>query len=107
MVTGTRWCKAERSALAAVVAFFLVGGGVLYWNSVRTAERVQQEAREQSQIQTEKVRVESMNAAKQITQQMGMSPGEIVQKYGNSTVWINFSWRLFDKETGRSLARRQ
>ena len=90
-------------ALAAVVAFFLVGGGVLYWNSVRTAERVQQEAREQSQIQTEKVRVESMNAAKQITQQMGMSPGEIVQKYGNSTVWINFSWRLFDKETGRPI----
>jgi serine protease Do len=90
-------------ALAAVVAFFVVGGGVLYWNSVKTAERVQQEAQAQSQIQAEKVRVEASNASKQITQQMGMSAGDIVQKYGNSTVWITMSWRLFDKETGRPI----
>lgn len=88
-------------ALAAVVAFFLVGGGVLYWNSMRTADRVQLEAQEQSRVQSEKVRAEANNAAKQITQQMGISAGDIVQKYGNSTVWINFSWRLFDQETGR------
>ena len=90
-------------ALAAVVAFFLVGGGVLYWNSMRTAERVQLEAQQQSQMQAEKVRAEASNAAKQLTQQIGMPPGEIVQKYGNSTVWINFTWRLFDKETGRPI----
>ena len=90
-------------ALAAVVAFFLVGGGVLYWNSMRTAERVQQEAQEQSRMQAEKVRAEASGAAKQLTQQIGMPPGEVVQKYGNSTVWINFTWRLFDKETGRPI----
>jgi serine protease Do len=90
-------------ALAAVVAFFLVGGGVLYWNSMRTAERVQLEAQQQSQMQAEKVRAEASNAAKQLTQQIGMPPGEVVQKYGNSTVWINFTWRLFDKETGRPI----
>jgi serine protease Do len=90
-------------ALAAVVAFFLVGGGVLYWNSMRTAERVQLEAQQQSQMQAEKVRAEAGNAAKQLTQQIGMPPGEVVQKYGNSTVWINFTWRLFDKETGRPI----
>jgi serine protease Do len=87
-------------ALAAVVAFFLVGGGVLYWNSMRTAERVQLEAQQQSQIQAEKVRAEASNAAKQITQQMGMPAGDVVQKFGNSTVYITFSWRLFDRETG-------
>jgi pSer/pThr/pTyr-binding forkhead associated (FHA) protein len=90
-------------ALAAVVAFFLVGGGVLYWNSMRTAERVQLEAQQQSQMQAEKVRAEANSAAKQLTQQIGMPPGEVVQKYGNSTVWINFTWRLFDKETGRPI----
>jgi S1-C subfamily serine protease len=90
-------------ALAAVVAFFLVGGGVLYWNSMRTAERVQLEAQEQSRVQAEKVRAEASSAAKQLTQQIGMPPGEVVQKYGNSTVWINFTWRLFDKETGRPI----
>jgi serine protease Do len=88
-------------ALAAVVAFFLVGGGVLYWNSLRTAERVQQEAQEQTRIQTEKVRADASSATQQITQQMGMSPGEIINKFGNSTVWISVTWRLFDKETGR------
>ena len=90
-------------ALAAVVAFFLVGGGVLYWNSMQTAERVQLAAQEQSRVQAEKVRAEASNAAKQLTQQIGMPPGEVVQKYGNSTVWINFTWRLFDKETGRPI----
>jgi len=90
-------------ALAAVVAFFLVGGGILYWNSVRTAERVQLEAQEQSKIQAEKVRAEASNAAKQLTQQMGMPAGDVVQKFGNSTVWVNFTWRLFDKETGRAV----
>ncbi len=90
-------------ALAAVVAFFLVGGGVLYWNSIQTAERVQLAAQEQSRAQAEKVRAEASNAAKQLTQQIGMPPGEVVQKYGNSTVWINFTWRLFDKETGRPI----
>ncbi len=88
-------------ALAAVVAFFVVGGGVLYWNSMRTAERVRMEAEEQTRIQAEKVRAEATSATQQITQQLGMTPGEIVNKFGNSTVWINFSWRLFDKETGR------
>jgi serine protease Do len=95
--TGQVWM----GALAAVAAFFLVGGGVLYWNSVRTAERVQLEAREQTRVQSEKVRAEASNATQLLTQQIGMPPGEIIQKYGNSTVWINFSWRLFDKGTGR------
>jgi serine protease Do len=85
------------AALAAVVAFFLVGGGVLYWNSLRTADRLQQDA----QAKIEQARTESNNATQQITQQLGNSAGDIVRKYGNSTVWISFSWRLFDKETGR------
>ena len=88
-------------ALAAVVAFFVVGGGVLYWNSLRTAEQARLQAEEQSRIQTEKVRAEATSATQQITQQLGMTPGEVVNKFGNSTVWINVSWRMFDKETGR------
>jgi len=85
------------AALAAVVAFFLVGGGVLYWNSLKTADKLQQDA----QAKVEQARAEASNATQQITQQMGNSAGEIVRKYGNSTVWISMSWRLFDKETGR------
>ena len=32
---------------------------------------------------------------------MGLSPGDVVNKFGNSTVWIEANWRLYDKETGR------
>jgi S1-C subfamily serine protease/pSer/pThr/pTyr-binding forkhead associated (FHA) protein len=85
------------AALAAVVAFFIVGGGILYWNSLR----IQQDTQEQARVQAEKVRAEASSATQQITQQMGMSAGDVVNKYGNSTVWISMSWRLFDKETGR------
>src|SRR4051794_25617051 len=85
------------AALAAVVAFFVVGGGILYWNSLH----VQSDTQEMARIQAENVRAEATKATQQITQQMGMSPGDIVNKFGNSTVWISTSWRLFDKETGR------
>lgn len=80
--------------VAAVVAFVMVGGGAFYW-------RLQREAKAQSV----RAAAEASNAASQqispVIQQLGMGPGEVVGKFGNSTVWINFSWRLFDKETGR------
>src|SRR5205085_9753914 len=79
--TGQVWM----AGLAAVVAFFLVGGGVLYWNSLRTADRLQLDA----QAKVEQARAEASSANRQITQQMGNSAGDIVRKYGNSTVWIS------------------
>ncbi|MDI9849682.1 trypsin-like peptidase domain-containing protein [Rhodoblastus sp. 17X3] len=30
-----------------------------------------------------------------------LAPDGVIGKYGNSTVWIKFSWRLLDKKTGR------
>jgi S1-C subfamily serine protease/pSer/pThr/pTyr-binding forkhead associated (FHA) protein len=96
--------------LAAVLAFVLVGGGVLYWHNASTAEKLQQEAteeRERIALQTEQIRADTSSAVQQqistVTQQIGMSPGDIIGKYGNSTVVINFSWRLYDKETGRPI----
>jgi S1-C subfamily serine protease len=37
----------------------------------------------------------------QLQHPAALAPGDIIGKYGNSTVWIKFSWRLFDKKTGR------
>ena len=109
--TSQKWM----GAVAALLAFVLVGGGVLYWHNTSTAqrlqqdtERLQQDAEEQRQklaAQTEQLRSDTSSVVSQqigaVTQQLGMTPGEIITKYGNSTVWINFSWRLYDKETGR------
>lgn len=81
-------------AMAAVLAFVIVGGGALYW-------RMQQEA----EAQAAKASAEATSAATQqinaVTTSMGMTPGEIANKYGNSTVMIEMQWRLYDKETGR------
>jgi serine protease Do len=96
--------------MAAVLAFVLVGGGVLYWHSSSTAQKLEKDAVEQREriaLQTEQIRADTSTAVQQqigtVTQQIGMSPGDIVNKYGNSTVVINFSWRLYDKETGRPI----
>jgi len=80
--------------MAAVMAFVIVGGGVLYW-------RLQQENAAQL---VQATTLASANTNQQITaanEKAGMTPGEIANKYGNSTVLIEFTWRLFDKETGR------
>jgi serine protease Do len=85
-----------KKAVAAVIAFVVVGGGALYW-------RLQKD----SEAQAAKVAAEASASASQqlhpVLQQLGTSAGDIVNKYGNSTVWITFSWRLFDKETGRPI----
>lgn len=38
-----------------------------------------------------------------LKQSIGMSPEEIVQKYGNATVVIDTQWRVYDKPTGKPL----
>ena len=91
--TGQAWM----GALAAVIAFVVVGGGVLYWQTSRTTQRLQQEADEQSK----RVALQNESIQTNVATQMGTSPSEIVNKYGNSTVFIDVRWRLYDKDTGR------
>lgn len=85
-----------KKAVAAIIAFVLVGGGALYWRMLKDSE-----------AQAARVTADASAAASQqlhpLLQQLGTSAGDIVNKYGNSTVWITFRWRLFDKETGRPI----
>ena len=97
-------------AMGAVIAFVLVGGGVLYWHNTSTAQKLQQDAEDQRQkiaYQQEQIRADTSSTISQgisgVTQQMGLSSGEVIGKYGNSTVLIEMSWRLYDKETGRPI----
>ena len=97
-------------ALGAVIAFVLVGGGVLYWHNTSTAQKLQQDADDQRQklaYQQEQIRADTSSTISQqisgVTQTMGLSPGDVIGKYGNSTVYIDMHWRLYDKETGRPI----
>jgi S1-C subfamily serine protease/pSer/pThr/pTyr-binding forkhead associated (FHA) protein len=90
---GQKWI----AALAAVIAFVAVGGGVLYWQMSRTTQRLQDEADEQSR----RVAQQNERIQTNVATQIGISPADVVSKYGNSTVFIDLRWRLYDKETGR------
>ena len=87
------------AAVAAVVTFVVIGGGVLYW-------RMQQESAAvaaRSAAQVAEVQQAATQQITAVTTTMGLSPGEVARKYGNSTVWIQVQWRLYDKETGRPI----
>jgi S1-C subfamily serine protease len=86
------------AAVAALVTFIVVGGGVLYWRMQQESEAQAARAAAEAQARAQAAATQQISA---VTSQMGMSPGEIATKYGNSTVWIQFQWRLYDKETGR------
>jgi serine protease Do len=104
--TGHVWM----GAAAALIAFVVIVGGAVYWNNARAVEQAKREALEQSKIvalRTEQLRAETAaDLARQtvgVSQQLGISPQEIVTKYGDSIVKVNVRWRLYDKETGRPI----
>jgi serine protease Do len=97
-------------AAAALIAFVVIVGGAVYWNNARAVEQLQREALAQSKniaLRTDELRAETAaDLARQtvgLSQQLGISPQEIVTKYGDSIVVVNVRWRLYDKETGRPI----
>jgi pSer/pThr/pTyr-binding forkhead associated (FHA) protein/S1-C subfamily serine protease len=87
--SGQRWM----GIMAAAIAFLLVVGGIVVWQVRQESEQQVAKATSQAQAATQQIT--------NVTQQMGLSPGDVVSKFGNSTVWLDVQWRLYDKETGR------
>jgi serine protease Do len=83
-------------AMAAVLAFVIVGGGVLYW-------RVQRESEEQAKQLAAQAAQNATQQVSAVTSAIGMPAGEVFNKFGNSTVSVLFRWRLYDRETGRPI----
>ncbi|MDR3536070.1 MAG: trypsin-like peptidase domain-containing protein [Acetobacteraceae bacterium] len=123
----TERAQANRSwmyVLAGVLVLVAVGGGGLYYyNKTRTeaaaataAAAIAQQAAEldtqkalaakiqadaqQAQLQAS---AEAARRDAQIHTEIGMSPAEIVRRYGNATVQIDLQWRLYDKPSGKPL----
>ena len=111
--------------LAAAMVLVAVGGGSLYhYNQVRTeqaraeaaAALAQQKADEERRLAEQKAEEEQKLAAQQAEQEkkvalteasvrhdMGVSPEQIVSKFGNATVVVDVQWRLYDKISGKPL----
>jgi serine protease Do len=111
--------------LAGVLVTVAGGGGALYhYNKVRTeqaraeaaAALAQQNAAQERKLAERKAEEEQKFAAERAEEEkkvalteatlrhdMGVSPEEIVRKYGNATVVIDVQWRLYDKISGKPL----
>jgi serine protease Do len=111
--TNRTWMYVLSGVLVLVAAG---GGGLYYHNKVRTetaaaaaaAELAKQAAELEAQKQAAaraKADSDKALAAKEaaIRAEMGISPQEIVRRFGNATVVIDVQWRLYDKSSGKTL----
>lgn len=105
--------KTNRSwmyVLAGVLAVVGLGGGGLYLHTKREAEqsRIAAEARaEEARIAAdEAARQKIAEARAEVDTKIGMSPQEVVRRFGNATVLIDASWRMFDSRSGKEVFHR-
>ena len=86
-------------AIAAVVAFFVLGGAALYWAQHRELERRDAEDK-LAQTETDE-RLSRIPG--DVNLKIGMKPREIYDKFAKATVQVGMMWRLYDKQTGRPI----
>jgi S1-C subfamily serine protease len=84
------------SSVAAVLAVLIVAGGGLYWHNRTVANQI----REETAQRTDRARAD---AERNVTQQLGSSAKDIINKYGNSSVLVNLGWRMYDADSGKPL----
>ncbi len=95
--------------LAGVLAVVALGGGGLYYHTKREAEQVRLAAEERVQEARVAAAAESAAAAAaaaSVRSDMGMNPQEFVRRFGNATVLIEASWRLYDSRSGKEVFHR-
>lgn len=94
--------KANRTLtglIAAVVAFFLIGGAGLFWKQRHDLQEKDEETRITQRETDERL----SQIPEDVNRKIGMRPIDIYNKYANATVEIRRLWRLYDKQTGKPL----
>jgi serine protease Do len=86
-------------SLAAVIAVLCVVGYGFYRRYAAVETRIGEVA-QQTQQATQQV---AADARKAVSDKIGLMATDINRKYGDSTVYINVQWRLYDQETGKPL----
>lgn len=89
--------------LAIVLAVAGAGAfGLYYHNKLKTEQAAEAAAAALAQ-QKKDAEQKLASTAAAIRQEMGLSPDEIVRRYGDATVVIDAQWRVYDKATGKPL----
>jgi serine protease Do len=108
--TGRKWMY----ALVGVLVLIGGVGGVLYYRMTldkqQTVARIEEKARQTEaagaaalEQQKTAFAADATKKASELKQQLGMSPSEVVQKYGDATVYIEMQWRLYDRDSSKAL----
>jgi S1-C subfamily serine protease len=103
--TSQKWMYTLAGVL---VLFAIIGGGLWYkTNSDRqqaiqlanTAQKAADAAREEAQKKSAELQAQVDKTSVQAARAKGMTPEEIVAKFRNATVFVDFEWRLYDRES--------
>jgi S1-C subfamily serine protease len=86
---------------AAIVVLAVAGGGALYWHNRSVGQQLQQE------LAAATARADAIRAEtdEKLTRQLGITPTEI-KRLGDSTVYIDNIWQLYDWQTNRPIYQR-
>jgi hypothetical protein len=91
------------AALSGVVAFAVIGGGALYFHNSRESAKIRAEAESQKQAASREIERSHADAIAATARHVGMTPQDIVNKFSNSTVYIEVRWQLYDRQTMRAI----
>ena len=103
---GRRWMY----ALVAVIVLIAVSGGVLYYRMMVDRQDLEAKGRQTESAnaaalaqQKQQMLADAAKRESDLKQQIGISPSEVARLYGDSTVYIEMQWRLYDRESGLAL----
>jgi serine protease Do len=103
--TSQKWMYTLAGVLVLVA---ILGGGLWYKttsdkqqaiNLANTAQQAAESAREEAQKKNADLQAQVEKTSQQAARAKGMTPEEIVGKYRNATVFVDFQWRLYDRDS--------
>jgi S1-C subfamily serine protease len=97
--------KANRTltgVIAAVVAFFLIGGAALFWK--QRSDLAEKDA--EAKLLQGETDAKLSQIPDDVSRKIGMKPIDIYNKFANATVEVRRQWRLYDKQTGKPLQQK-
>jgi S1-C subfamily serine protease/pSer/pThr/pTyr-binding forkhead associated (FHA) protein len=96
-------------SLAGLLVLIGAVGGVVYYRNhqallerdAKMAEQAEQLAQQTQAVQQQRAKIEADNTALQ--KKIGITGQEVIDKFANTTVVIHALWRIYDKETGKTV----
>src|SRR3984957_15933809 len=103
--TSQKWMYTLAGVLVLVA---VLGGGLWYKTSsdkqqainlANTAQQAAENAREEVQKKNADLQAQVEKTSQQAARAKGMTPEEVVGKFRNATVFVDFQWRLYDRDS--------